>query len=67
MNKTALKKLAEEAIPLLQKMFGEGMEFTCTEYFKSNDTLTGRYIDRHCAETARLLQQSDGMPGQSGG
>ena len=41
MNKTALKKLAEEAIPLLQKMFGDGMEFTCTEYFKSNDTLTG--------------------------
>ena len=41
MTKTSLKTLAEEAIVLLREMFGEGIEFDCTEYFKSNEALTG--------------------------
>ena len=41
MTKTSLKNLAEEAIVLLREMFGEGIEFDCTEYFKSNEALTG--------------------------
>ena len=41
MTKTSLKNLAEEATVLLREMFGEGIEFDCTEYFKSNEALTG--------------------------
>ena len=41
MTKISLKNLAEEAIVLLRKMFGEGIAFSCTEYYKSNETLTG--------------------------
>ena len=41
MNKCDVKKLAEEAIPLLQKMFGEGLDFEVSEYHKSNETVTG--------------------------
>ena len=41
MTKTNLKTLAEEAIALLREMFGEGIDFDCTEYFKSNEALTG--------------------------
>ncbi len=41
MTKTTLKDLAKEAIVLLRKMFGEGIEFECTEYCKSNEVLTG--------------------------
>ena len=41
MTKTNLKNLAEEAIAFLCEMFGEGIEFECVEYFKSNETLTG--------------------------
>jgi len=41
MTKTSLKNLAEEAIVLLQEMFGEGIAFDCTEYYKSNEALTG--------------------------
>ena len=41
MTKTTLKNLAEEAIVLLREMFGEGIDFDCTEYYKSNEALTG--------------------------
>ena len=41
MDKTALKNLAEKAIPLLRKMFGDGVDFECTEYFKTNEALIG--------------------------
>ena len=41
MTKTSLKNLAEEAIVLLREMFGEGIDFSCTEYYKSNEALTG--------------------------
>lgn len=41
MTKTSLKNLAEEAIVLLREMFGEGIDFECTEYYKSNEALTG--------------------------
>lgn len=41
MTKTTLKNLAEEAIVFLSEMFGEGIEFECTEYCKSNEALTG--------------------------
>lgn len=41
MTKTNLKDLAGEAIVLLHEMFGEGIEFDCIEYFKSNEALTG--------------------------
>lgn len=38
---TTLKNLAEDAIILLREMFGEGIEFDCIEFFKSNEALTG--------------------------
>lgn len=41
MTKTSLKNLAEDAIVLLREMFGEGIDFECTEYCKSNEALTG--------------------------
>lgn len=41
MTKTGRKDLAEEAIVLLREMFGEGIDFDCTEYYKSNEALTG--------------------------
>lgn len=41
MIKVNAEKLAEEVIPMLQKMFGEGIDFSCTEYYQSNETLTG--------------------------
>ena len=41
MNKCDEKKLAEDAIPLLRKMFGEGLDFEATEYHRSNETVTG--------------------------
>ena len=41
MIKVNAEKLAEEIIPMLQKMFGEGIDFSCTEYYQSNETLTG--------------------------
>lgn len=41
MTKTALKNLAEGAVILLQKLFGEGIGFECREYYKSNEALTG--------------------------
>ena len=41
MTKTDRKALADEAIVLLRAMFGEDFDFECTEYFKSNEELTG--------------------------
>ena len=41
MTKSEVKNLAEEAIVLLQKMFGEGLVFECQEYYKTNEALTG--------------------------
>ena len=41
MIKVNAEKLAEEVIPMLQNMFGEGIDFNCTEYYQSNETLTG--------------------------
>lgn len=41
MIKVNAEKLAEEIIPMLQKMFGGGIDFGCTEYYQSNETLTG--------------------------
>ena len=41
MTRANTKKLAGEVIPLLREMFGEGIDFSCTEYYKSNETLTG--------------------------
>ena len=41
MTKATLKNLAEEAIVLLREMFGDGIDFDCTEYYKSNEALTG--------------------------
>lgn len=41
MTKTSLKTLAGDAIVLLRKMFGEGIDFECAEYYQSNETLTG--------------------------
>ena len=41
MTKTNRKDLGEEAIVLLREMFGEGIDFNCTEYYKSNEALTG--------------------------
>ena len=41
MTKANTEKVAGEAIVLLREMFGEGIEFDCTEYFKSNEALTG--------------------------
>ena len=41
MIKAHNEKLAEEAIVLLREMFGEGIDFSCTEYYKSNEALTG--------------------------
>lgn len=41
MTKTTLKNLAEDAIVLLQKMFGEGIDFEYVEHFKTNETLIG--------------------------
>lgn len=41
MTKTNMKDLAEDAIVLLREMFGEGIDFDCTEYYKSNEALTG--------------------------
>lgn len=41
MTKRYLTNLAEEAIVLLRNMFGADIEFSCTEYYKSNDALTG--------------------------
>lgn len=41
MTKVNAEKLAEEVIPMLRKMFGEGIDFDCTEYYKSNEALTG--------------------------
>lgn len=41
MTKANMEKVAGEAIVLLREMFGEGIEFDCTEYFKSNEALTG--------------------------
>ena len=38
MIKVNAEKLAEEVIPMLQKMFGEGIDFSCTEYYQRNDT-----------------------------
>ena len=42
MDKTALKNLAEKAIPLLRKMFGDGVDFECTEYFKTNEAASAQ-------------------------
>lgn len=41
MIKVNAEKLAEEIIPMLQKMFGEGIDFNYTEYYQSNETLMG--------------------------
>ena len=41
MIKAHNEKLAEEAIVLLRKMFGEGIEFDCIEHLKTNEALTG--------------------------
>jgi len=41
MIKVNAEKLAEEIIPMLQKMFGEGIDFNCTEYYQSNESLMG--------------------------
>ena len=41
MTKTSLKTLAGDAIVLLRKMFGEGIDFEYAEYYQSNETLTG--------------------------
>ena len=41
MTKKNAEKLAGEVIPLLRHMFGEGINFDCTEYFQSNETLIG--------------------------
>lgn len=41
MIKTSTEKLAGEIIPLLQEMFGEGIDFSYTTYFKSNEELSG--------------------------
>lgn len=38
---TTLKNLAEDAIVLLREMFGAGIDFDYTEYYKSNEALTG--------------------------
>jgi len=35
------RKRKEEVIPMLQMMFGEGIDFRCTEYYQSNETLIG--------------------------
>lgn len=35
MTKTALKNLAEGAVILLQKLFGEGIGFECREYYRN--------------------------------
>ena len=41
MTRKNAEKLAGEVIPLLRHMFGEGINFDCTEYFQSNETLIG--------------------------
>ncbi len=41
MIKTDTEKLAGEVIPLLHEMFGEGIDFEYTTYFKSNEALSG--------------------------
>ena len=41
MIKTTTEKLAGEVIPLLHEMFGEGIDFNYTMYFKSNEELSG--------------------------
>lgn len=41
MNNIEVKKLAEEAIPLLEKMFGAGLGFEYREYYRSNEAVPG--------------------------
>ena len=41
MNNNEVKKLAEEAIPLLRKMFGKGLDFEVAEYHRSNEAVPG--------------------------
>lgn len=41
MTKTDSKALADAAIVLLREMFGAGIDFEYTEYFKSNEELAG--------------------------
>ncbi len=41
MTKTELKDLAEKAIPLVKKTFGDALEFRCADYCKTNEVLTG--------------------------
>ena len=41
MDKNEQKKLAEEAIPLIEKVFKNTLEFGCEEYFSTNKAVTG--------------------------
>ena len=41
MTKPDSKALADAAIVLLREMFGEGVDFSYTTYFKSNEELSG--------------------------
>lgn len=52
MIKVNAEKLAEEIIHMLQKMFGKGIDFNCTEYYQSNETLTASPSSCRAAPTS---------------
>ena len=59
MIKSEIKRLAEEAIPLLNKMFGEGFDFYFTEYCKSSEAVSGITLDLPGCTNPPMIRMED--------